>query len=248
MSESHFNSQSDSQSSSQSSSQSKLYFANQNLDEEQTARLATAGKYFQLEENEQVLNLIQRNSMSYYLPRIVRGVLFLVIYTILRFLILYEEIIQSPLFTNIVNWLLLLWGIYFLIALLVGKKFVGGHTYIITTKRIILIRKFLGILFREIEYKRITDLVLQQTFFGRFANYGNLMPVTAGIEMNSLKMGMYSIEGIPNVFEMRQLIISQIQKIQMQLLEDFKPQSTDNSEKADNHSVNALSDPNFKNE
>ncbi|TFH31344.1 MAG: PH domain-containing protein [Promethearchaeota archaeon] len=193
-----------------------------NLSPQQSEWLRLSQKYFQLNANETVLTVLQRNTKSYYAPRLFRGSTFIAIYMILRYLILYNEIQSSTIFTNIVNWILILWGIYFGIALLVGRGFVHGHLYIITSKRIILIRKFLGIMFREIEYKRITDLVLQQSMWGRVFDFGNLMPVTAGIEMNALKMGMYSIEGIPKVFEIRNLVITQIQYIQAQLLEEYK--------------------------
>ena len=63
------------------------------------------------------------------------------------------------------------------------------------------------------------------------------MPVTAGIEMNALKMGMYSIEGIPDVFAIRNLVITQIQYIQAQLLEEYKkidPSTDISAEKPEN--------------
>ena len=193
-----------------------------NLSPQQAEWLRSSQKYFQLNANETVLTVLQRHTKSYYAPRLFRGAIFIAIYLILRYFILYNEIQSSTIFTTIVNWIMIIWGIYFGIVLLVGQGFVHGHLYIITSKRIILIRKFLGIMFREIEYKRITDLVLQQSMWGRVFNFGNLMPVTAGIEMNALKMGMYSIEGIPDVFEIRNLVITQIQYIQAQLLEEYK--------------------------
>ncbi len=192
------------------------------LSEQQTKWLKSSQTYFKLNDNETVLTVLQRNTKSYYAPRLFRGSIFVALYMILRYWILYDEIRSSPVFTGIFDWVLILWGVFFGISLLVGRGFVHGHIYIITSKRIVLIRKFLGIMFREIEYKRITDLVLQQSMWGRVFNFGNLMPVTAGIEMNALKMGMYSIEGIPDVFAIRNLVITQIQYIQAQLLEEYK--------------------------
>lgn len=60
------------------------------------------------------------------------------------------------------------------------------------------------------------------------------MPVTAGIEMGTMRMGMYSIEGIQDVFRIRVVVISQIQRIQEFLLEKFHPNK--NSKKPDENS------------
>lgn len=191
------------------------------LTQEKQKILTKMDVFFDLEDNEEILEVLQRNRGSYYAPRLFRGGILLIVYFALRFGILFEEIQRSSIFTNIMTWFLILWGVYFVISLLLGNIFVKGHVYIITTKRIVLIRKFLGIMFREIEYKRITDLVLHQPFWGRIFNFGNLMPVTAGVEMNAIKMGTYSIEGINDVFQIRNLVINQIQKIQKQILEEY---------------------------
>ncbi|MHA1519788.1 MAG: PH domain-containing protein [Promethearchaeota archaeon] len=207
------------------------------LSEQQSEWLEESKIYFRLNDDEEVLQVLRRKTKSYYAPRLFRNTIFALIYMVFRCIILYDEIGSSPVFTAIMNWILILWGTFLAISMLVGKGFVHGHKYIITSKRIVLIRKFLGILFREIEYKRITDLVLQQSMWGRVFNFGNLMPVTAGIEMNALKMGSYSIEGINDVFAIRNLVIERIQKIQAQLLKDYKKieQSTEIlSEKKEN--------------
>ncbi|MHA1674992.1 MAG: PH domain-containing protein [Promethearchaeota archaeon] len=210
---------------------------NNNLSEQQTKWLKSSQAYFKLDDNETVLTVLQRNTKSYYAPRLFRGSIFVALYVLLRYWILYDEIRSSPVFTGILNWVLILWAVFLGISMLVGRGFSHGHLYVITSKRIVLIRKFLGIMFREIEYKRITDLVLQQSMWGRVLNFGNLMPVTAGIEMNALKMGMYSIEGIPDVFAIRNLVITQIQFIQAQLLEEYKkiePTTNPSSDKQEN--------------
>ena len=194
--------------------------------------LLISQKYYELDKQETIINVLQRNYLSYYIPRFVRGAIFLLIYTLLRFLIFSKWNQTSGLFVTIANWILIVWAVYFGISMIVGIYFVKGHIFIITDHRIILIRKFLGILYREIEFKRITDLVLHQPLFGRIFNYGNLMPVTAGVEMGSVRMGIYSIEGISNVFTVRNVVIAQIQRIQSLLLEKLnaKPSNeTDDS-------------------
>lgn len=189
--------------------------------------LAKSEKYFELDEREKIIDVLQRNFYSFYIPRIVRGVIFLAVYSILRFLVFSNWNQTSALFIILSNWILFIWFLIFGVSMIIGSLFVKGHIFIITDRRIILIRKFLGILYREIEYKRITDLVLHQPFFGRIFNYGNLMPVSAGVEMGSVRMGIYSIEGISNVFDIRNIVISQIQRIQAELLEKLNASSSE---------------------
>ncbi|WP_457558332.1 PH domain-containing protein [Candidatus Harpocratesius sp.] len=219
-----------------------------NLSPKQYDLLEQCKKYYNLDENEQILEVLQRNTASYYIPRFIRGLIFILIFLILRYLILYKWIEKSSIVIDIANWLLLLWSIYYSISLSVGVPFTNGHIYIITTKRIILIRKFLGILYREIEYKRITDLVLHQSIFGRYFNFGNLMPVTAGIEMGTMRMGMYSIEGIQDVFRIRVVVISQIQRIQEFLLEKFHPNKKNkNSDENSSSAVDSITSEDYFN-
>lgn len=182
-------------------------------------------QYIDLYEDEKIIKIIGRNLKSFYVPRIVRAILYWIV-IIPAWIILHNHIFTNFDVIHIIDIvfqiIVAIWAIGFISSIIIGKPFVHGHRYAITTSRIILYRKFLGVSFREIEYKRITDLVLYQPFFGRIWNYGNLMPVTAGIEMGVGKMGRFSLEGITDVFEIRLLILNQIREIQKQILADFQ--------------------------
>jgi len=70
-----------------------------------------------------------------------------------------------------------------------GYVYVKGHRYIITNERIIMFRKFIGILLRTVTHDKITDLIVNQGPIGRICNYGRVSPITAGMIM---PMGAYS--------------------------------------------------------
>ncbi len=189
--------------------------------------------YIDVQEKEQILTILTRNLKSFYIPRVFRGIIFWVVLGPL-WIILHNvfssinrvQTISDRIFLIIA----ILWAVSFLISMSVAKLFVQGHQYVITTTRIILFRKFIGISFREIEYKRITDLVLYQSLWGRFWNFGNLLPVTAGIEMGVGKMGRFSIEGVYDVFHIRTLLLDQIRVIQDQILAEFQQKALNKSE------------------
>ena len=43
--------------------------------------LLISQKYYELDKQETIINVLQRNYLSYYIPRFVRGAIFLLIYT-----------------------------------------------------------------------------------------------------------------------------------------------------------------------
>ncbi len=176
-----------------------------------------------LEPEEKIIKTLKRTNTSYFIPRLFRGGVFLIIYFVIRYAILNPFFNLYASYQIIMNWIVIFWAIVFGIAMAIGSGYVRGHFYVITNKRIVMIRSYLTVLFREIEFKRITDLVLSQSFTGRLFHFGNLMPVTAGIEMSAVKMGIFSIEGITEVFETRSLLMKQIREIQKILIQQYKP-------------------------
>ena len=194
-------------------------------------------KYIDLFDNEKIIETLTRNLKSFYIPRLFRAVIFWIIVGTL-WIIVQTSMTPAGFGQNIIENLLLgaiiIWGIVFGISMLICKPYVRGHRYVLTTSRIILYREFLGINFREIEYKRITDLVLFQSLWGRIWNFGTLLPVTAGVEMGIGKMGKFSIEGVENVFRIRNLLLTQIRKIQKQMLADFQLKAIEKKNKEEN--------------
>ncbi len=86
-----------------------------------------------------------------------------------------------------------------------GYLYVKGHRYIITNERIVMFRKFVGILLRTVTHDKITDLIVNQGPIGRICNYGRVSPITAGMIM---PMGavMFSISGVLNPYQVRDSI------------------------------------------
>ncbi|MHC1591242.1 MAG: PH domain-containing protein [Candidatus Helarchaeales archaeon] len=86
-----------------------------------------------------------------------------------------------------------------------------AHKYIITNKRIILFRKFITISRRDIWFDRITDLLVIQGPFGRWKKYGDLQPITSGMEAGMVQL-FGSILGIKDPYENKKKIMKVIQK------------------------------------
>jgi len=55
-----------------------------------------------------------------------------------------------------------------------------AYTYYITNQRVVIERRWFGITYRDITYDKITDVIMDQGFFGRTLGYGTVMPLTAG--------------------------------------------------------------------
>ena len=83
-----------------------------------------------------------------------------------------------------------------------GYFYAKGHRYIITNHRIIMFRKFIGILIRSVACDKITDIIVSQGPFGRIFNYGSISPMTAGITM-PFGLAILSLSGVRNPYEVR---------------------------------------------
>ncbi|MEM1565949.1 MAG: PH domain-containing protein [Candidatus Bathyarchaeia archaeon] len=94
-----------------------------------------------------------------------------------------------------------------------GYIYVKGHRYIITNERIIMFRKFIGILMRTVTHDKITDIIVNQGPIGRLLNYGRVSPITAGMIM-PMGATIFSISGVKNPYEVRDTIAK--------LVEEFK--------------------------
>lgn len=70
---------------------------------------------------------------------------------------------------------------FFAFMALVGYFYVHGHIYILTNRRIILLKKFVTISLREFAYSEITDLIMNQGPIARLLNYGSITPLSPGV-------------------------------------------------------------------
>lgn len=67
------------------------------------------------------------------------------------------------------------------IVLLIGYLYVKGHLYVVTDKRILVLRKFIGITVREVAHQEVTDIVVNQGPIARLLNYGSTTPTSPGV-------------------------------------------------------------------
>jgi hypothetical protein len=67
------------------------------------------------------------------------------------------------------------------IVLLIGYFYVKGHLYVVTNKRILVLRKFIGITVREVAHREVTDIVVNQGPLARLLNYGSVSPMSPGV-------------------------------------------------------------------
>lgn len=86
-----------------------------------------------------------------------------------------------------------------------GYFYAEGHRYIITNHRIIMFRKFIGILIRSVARDKVTDIIVSQGPFGRIFNYGSISPMTAGVTM-PFGLAILSLSGVRNPYEVRDSI------------------------------------------
>lgn len=70
---------------------------------------------------------------------------------------------------------------FFAFMAIVGYFYVQGHLYILTNRRIILLRKFITISMREIAYPEVTDIIMNQGPIARLLNYGSVTPLSPGV-------------------------------------------------------------------
>ncbi|MBX5321232.1 MAG: PH domain-containing protein [Candidatus Bathyarchaeota archaeon] len=99
-----------------------------------------------------------------------------------------------------------------------GYVYVKGHRYVITNERIIMFRKFIGILMRTVTHDKITDIIVNQGPIGRLVNYGRVSPITAGMIM-PMGAAIFSISGVKNPYEVRDAIAK--------LVKEFKPKGAE---------------------
>lgn len=162
--------------------------------------------------NEKVLMILGRHYISYVSIATIGIIIIWIMTTALSFTIPPElSWIVFPI--NIFSFLILPVLVYGL-----GYIYVKGHRYIITNERIIMFRKFIGILMRTVTHDKITDIVVNQGPIGRLCNYGRVSPITAGMIM-PMGAAIFSISGVRNPYEVRDAIA--------RLVKEFKPKGAE---------------------
>jgi len=157
-----------------------------------------------LRDDESVEKIIGRSYLSFIMTRIIPGIIALVILLLIidgvvliyaaDFVAIFApgQAIPIVIFLTV---LILSIGIPALIlATFLGRPYCKAHVYMLTNKRLIFFKKFGIITRRDIDYDRITDFVVMQGVIGRWKNYGDIRPVTAGVEF------MLGLGGVINSF------------------------------------------------
>ncbi len=161
-------------------------------------------------EGEEILLAYRRKYISFLIIVIIAGIISMGIMSSIYFFLM----MNSSDFVNFLGILLLLIisSIIFLSAIL-GIWYTRSHRFYLTNERIIIYKKFVSIAIRDVWFERITDFIVDQGPIGRIANYGNIVPITAGIEIAGLAMAFLSFLGVEDPYKVREDIQDIKQKI-----------------------------------
>ena len=167
---------------------------------------ATIPKEVIIAPNEKVLMVLERHYVS-YVTMATMGL-------IVIWIIIGGVSLAVPLEYQWVTFLIQVFAFLVLPVLVygLGYIYVKGHRYIITNERIIMFRKFIGILMRTVTHDKITDIIVNQGPIGRLFNYGRVSPITAGMIM-PMGAAIFSISGVKNPYEVRDAIAKLVKEI-----------------------------------
>jgi len=138
-------------------------------------------RYVSLLQDEKVLMTLRRRYPSIFSSILSTMIAFFLIggWSTIRYVVQntgYLEAIWTLLYAIVI----VVAGIFALMALL-GYFYVKGHLYVLTNRRIVLLRKFITISVRELAYSEITDLIVSQGPLARILNYGSVTPLSPGV-------------------------------------------------------------------
>ncbi|MHA1783815.1 MAG: PH domain-containing protein [Candidatus Helarchaeota archaeon] len=176
-------------------------------------RLEELPSQIHLFPEEKVIMILGRKYLSFFF----RIIWFAMIPMILMFLFLYFSLFPPPdptggqynifaMMFSIWFWIMFSFSIVGILVLTIGVFYVRGHSYYITNYRIIMLRVFVSIRYREIDYDDISDITISKGPFARIFNYGTMQPLTFGVEFG-LTSFFISITGVPNPHEIRTKIL-----------------------------------------
>jgi len=100
---------------------------------------------------------------------------------VVRFIPRYIPLPEDAWFITGLYIILVVGGGILAIVLLIGYFYVKGHLYVVTNRRILVLRKFIGITVREVAHQEVTDIVVNQGPLARLLNYGSVSPMSPGV-------------------------------------------------------------------
>ncbi|MHA1783812.1 MAG: PH domain-containing protein [Candidatus Helarchaeota archaeon] len=146
-------------------------------------------------QDEKVLLQFKREYNAFIIPYVlgilITAISLLIIFTIINviiygflsqniFLIIWWSIIT---FYGYSTWIILAILIGIFIVPIISYFYVKSHVYIVTNKRFIIYWKFLFINIRETKMEKLTDIIVNQSLWGRIFNFGDINPITPGLQM-----------------------------------------------------------------
>jgi len=144
-------------------------------------------KQISLRADEKVIMILKRRYPSIITSLFV-GFLTLMGFSIssnmVRFIVfrpLDQSWVNSDLLVMLIVGIVIVGGGILAIVLLIGHFYVRGHLYVVTNKRILVFRKFIGITVREVAHREVTDIVVNQGPLARLLNYGSVSPMSPGV-------------------------------------------------------------------
>jgi len=162
---------------------------------------------------EKVLYILKRSYMSYFW-RVIWFPVILLIITIVMIVMTPTIASLSPIYFTVGFVLSIVFAVLTCLAalaLLIGKFYVDGHTYVVTTNRILMLRVFFVISYRELDFDDISDITVNQGPFGRIFKYGTLQPLTYGVEFGLMTF-LLSMDGVPNPHDIKPKILEYMRK------------------------------------
>jgi len=138
-------------------------------------------RYVSLLQDEKVLITLRRRYPSIFSSILSTIIAFFLIggWSALRYIVQNTEYLEA-IWTLLYAIVIVVAGIFALMALL-GYFYVKGHLYVLTNRRIVLLRRFITISVRELNYSEITDLIVNQGPLARVLNYGSVTPLSPGV-------------------------------------------------------------------
>ena len=173
-----------------------------------------------LREGESIQKIYGRSYLSFIMnaiiPSLIGGLIFIIFleFSLIYSLLLSLEMIIPSWMDLLVMLNVLIFLIFIaiiILATLLGKPYCNGHKYLITNKRIILFKKFVIITRRDVYFDKLTDLLVVQGIIGRWKNYGDIQPITSGVEFGITQL-IHSFRGITDPYKVKKELNQIIKK------------------------------------
>lgn len=167
-----------------------------------------------LESGEQVKTILYRKYDSWIMPAVITAVFFFIfipitmiilnIYAPIIFLAIFPLAYIDPVWAFITT--LGFFAIIMALVMVAGWFYVKSHRYILTSRKIIIYKKFIFLTTRNVTYSRVTDMLLNIGIFGRLLNFGEIVPVSGAMESLAAPSLNYSIKGVFNPVKVFNLV------------------------------------------